>query len=86
MTSQEFSYYWVPALSRVFGSVGLSFEAYSEKLERLLSKPEHTIWKGQHSLDDKPLSPEDMNMLKQLAGPHGKTIYRAACAKRGIEP
>lgn len=85
MTSDEYRTNFIQAAVNVFGLRTVSQGDYF-KMQQLFSEPLYSVWVGRPGYKDLPLSDEDKSLLEMLAGPHGRTIYLAACIKRGLEP
>ena len=63
-----------------------AFEHCARKLERLFPTPIFSDWEKSPFRLDEPLSPEERRLMELLLSPHGKTIYKALCHQKGVEP
>ncbi len=89
MTSEELHLYWDPACKRLglypeegrLVNLTAIFGTF-EKLDSLLGTKHFYSWRRD---TNSPLDSETIQLLQQLAGPHGKTVLRVYRIRAGLE-
>lgn len=82
MTSEEAHSIWADAIR------GLELEFNNEGgglLDRLLGVNEFKRWSWVSLEDETPMPEQLKEVVRKLAGPHGRTILKAYRIKRGLE-
>lgn len=79
MTTSEYETYWIPALD------ALKLRGSAFELDTLLGIGEFTVWYDRMPSEDTPMSDELKELLKKLAGPHGKALLRAYRIRKGLQ-
>lgn len=82
MNRKDVEKYWIPACARL-----LSEEMYDKhKLDELLGINEYGRYMNRAHAEDYPMSESLQQLLRSLAGPHGKTLLKVYRIKKGLEP
>lgn len=89
MTRREIYEYWYPAMKTIFDTIlrdDCMYDEFVREKSALMGKAlgadYYCDWLHTSPMKENPLPEEVRHKLVMLAGPHGKTIYKAMLARR----